>query len=68
VDQSARFWDKIAERYSKRPMADEAAYQKKLKVCLTDTGFDIDYCWLPGKGQAVFIAAKKAAVRGVPGA
>jgi ubiquinone/menaquinone biosynthesis C-methylase UbiE len=32
MDQSARFWDKIAERYSKRPIADEAAYQKKLKV------------------------------------
>ena len=32
MDQSARFWDKIAERYSKRPIADEAAYQKKLQV------------------------------------
>jgi len=32
MDQSARFWDKIAERYSKRPVADEAAYQKKLQV------------------------------------
>lgn len=29
---SSRFWDKIAERYSKRPVADEAAYQKKLRV------------------------------------
>lgn len=29
---SARFWDKIAERYSKQPIADEAAYQKKLQV------------------------------------
>jgi len=26
------FWDKIANRYSKQPVADEAAYQKKLKV------------------------------------
>ncbi len=26
------FWDKIAERYSKQPVADEAAYQKKLQV------------------------------------
>ena len=26
------FWDRIAERYSKRPVADEAAYQKKLQV------------------------------------
>ncbi len=32
MDQSARFWDKIAERYSKQPIADEAAYQKKLQV------------------------------------
>lgn len=29
---SARFWDKIAERYSRRPVADEASYQKKLQV------------------------------------
>jgi len=26
------FWDLIAKRYSKQPIADEAAYQKKLKV------------------------------------
>ena len=32
MDQSAKFWDKIAERYSKKPVADEAAYQKKLKI------------------------------------
>ena len=32
MDPSAKFWDKIAERYSKRPIADEAAYQKKLQV------------------------------------
>ena len=32
MDQSIKFWDKIAERYSKQPIADEAAYQKKLKV------------------------------------
>jgi ubiquinone/menaquinone biosynthesis C-methylase UbiE len=30
--QSAKFWDRIAERYSKRPVADEAPYQKKLQV------------------------------------
>ena len=29
---SSRFWDRIAEWYSKRPVADEAAYQKKLQV------------------------------------
>jgi ubiquinone/menaquinone biosynthesis C-methylase UbiE len=32
VGQSVKFWDKIAERYSKQPIADEAAYQKKLQV------------------------------------
>ena len=32
MDQSIKFWDKIAERYSKQPIADEAAYQKKLEV------------------------------------
>jgi len=32
MDQSTKFWDKIAGRYSKRPIADEAAYQKKLQV------------------------------------
>ena len=26
------FWDKVAERYSKKPVADEAAYQTKLRV------------------------------------
>ena len=32
MDQSAKFWDRLAERYSKQPVADEAAYQKKLQV------------------------------------
>ena len=32
MSQSAKFWDRIAERYSKKPVADEAAYQKKLQV------------------------------------
>ena len=32
MDRSVKFWDKIAERYSKRPIADEVAYQKKLQV------------------------------------
>jgi ubiquinone/menaquinone biosynthesis C-methylase UbiE len=29
---SARFWDRTAKRYAKRPIADEAAYQRKLDV------------------------------------
>ncbi len=32
MDQSTKFWDKIAQRYSKQPIADEETYQKKLKV------------------------------------
>ena len=32
TDQSAKFWDKIAKRYAKSPIADEAAYQKKLQI------------------------------------
>lgn len=28
----AKFWDKIAERYARQPVADEAAYQEKLAV------------------------------------
>lgn len=30
--QPSKFWDKHAERYAKSPVADEAAYQKKLQV------------------------------------
>ena len=29
---SVKFWDRIAKRYSKKPVADEASYQKKLQV------------------------------------
>lgn len=32
MDRSVKFWDRIAERYSKQAIADEAAYQKKLQV------------------------------------
>jgi ubiquinone/menaquinone biosynthesis C-methylase UbiE len=32
TNQSKKFWDRIAERYSKQPIADEVAYQKKLQV------------------------------------
>lgn len=29
---STKFWDKIADKYSKQPIADEVSYQKKLQV------------------------------------
>lgn len=32
---SARFWDRMAAGYAKRPVADEAAYQQKLDVTRT---------------------------------
>ena len=32
MHQPSAFWDRIAERYAKKPVADEAAYQKKLQV------------------------------------
>jgi len=32
MDHSVRFWDRIAKRYSRQPIADEAAYEKKLQV------------------------------------
>jgi ubiquinone/menaquinone biosynthesis C-methylase UbiE len=32
MTHSTRFWDRIAARYARKPVADEAAYQKKLAV------------------------------------
>jgi ubiquinone/menaquinone biosynthesis C-methylase UbiE len=32
MHRSSKFWDRIAERYAKRPVADEAAYEKKLRL------------------------------------
>ena len=29
---SAKFWDRIAKRYARQPVADEAAYQRKLEI------------------------------------
>lgn len=33
--------------------------KEQLEVWLSDAGFDIEYSWLPGKGKAVFVVAKK---------
>lgn len=35
MDRSVKFWDRIAEGYAKKPVADEASYQKKLQVTRT---------------------------------
>lgn len=32
MGHSAKFWDWIAKRYSKQPIADEATYEKKLRI------------------------------------
>ena len=32
MSQPSKFWDKVAERYSKKPIADRDAYEKKLHV------------------------------------
>lgn len=32
MSHPSKFWDKLAERYSKKPVADEEAYQQKLQV------------------------------------
>jgi ubiquinone/menaquinone biosynthesis C-methylase UbiE len=32
MDREAAFWNKLADKYSRQPISDEAAYQKKLEV------------------------------------
>ncbi len=32
MSEPSKFWDRIAEPYARKPVADEAAYQKKLQV------------------------------------
>jgi len=32
MSEPSRFWDRIAERYAKQPVADEESYQKKLQI------------------------------------
>lgn len=32
MDRSTRFWNRIADRYARQPIADEATYQKKLQI------------------------------------
>ena len=42
MTQESRFWDKIAERYAKQPVADEAAYRTKLEVTRGYLGPDME--------------------------
>lgn len=32
MDHTTKFWNKIADRYSRQPISDEATYQKKLEI------------------------------------
>lgn len=32
MDRTARFWERVAPKYARQPIADEAAYEKKVKV------------------------------------
>ena len=32
MTESARFWDRIAERYARKPVPDQAVYEKKLEI------------------------------------
>lgn len=41
MDRSARFWDWIAPRYARQPVADQAAYQKKLEITRRYLGPDV---------------------------
>ena len=42
MSQPSKFWDKIADRYAKRPVADEVTYQKKLEVTRSYLRPDMD--------------------------
>jgi len=53
---STRFWDRIAKRYSKQPVADEAAYQEKLRITRT--------CFPPDAEVLEFGVARKAVAAG----
>ena len=50
MNQPSKFWDKIAERYSKQPIADEEAYEKKLQAARADTCGRIWSYWKFGCG------------------
>ena len=51
MDRSARFWDKFAERYAKQPIADAAAYQKKLQVTREYFQSDMEETMATGRGN-----------------
>ena len=42
MDREAKFWDKVADRYSRRPISDEATYTRKLEVTRDYLQSDMD--------------------------
>ena len=42
ADKSARFWNRIAEKYARSPVSDEAAYQTKLEMTRKHLKPDMD--------------------------
>ncbi|MBW3566619.1 MAG: class I SAM-dependent methyltransferase [Proteobacteria bacterium] len=42
MTSSARFWDRIAARYARQPVPDEAVYQRKLQITRENLRLDMD--------------------------
>lgn len=50
-DPSSRFWNRIAKRYARSPVSNEATYQ--------DAGFQIERDWQPSTREALYVEAQK---------
>jgi ubiquinone/menaquinone biosynthesis C-methylase UbiE len=60
LSKTARFWDFIAKRYAKKPIEDEASYQKKLEVTQTYLRHDFDVVEFGcGTGSTAIVHAPK---------
>ncbi len=58
MTQPSRFWDRHAKGYAKRPVADQAAYQRKLKVTQNYLTLDMEVLELAcGTGSTALIHA-----------
>jgi len=58
MESSAGFWDKIADKYSKQPIADEASYQRKLEMTQSYLKQDMEVVELGcGTGSTAIIHA-----------
>jgi ubiquinone/menaquinone biosynthesis C-methylase UbiE len=58
MDKSAKFWDRIANRYARRPVADDGVYQTKLTVTQEYLNADMEVLELGcGTGSTAIIHA-----------